>query len=90
MQQLTDSLRTEAAKTMEVDPNSINFLNDPMYSKILDYVPPNSPNGVHRVMTLSEMDQYLKSTKPYGYTQGARDSAASLEQAITQSFGKVG
>lgn len=90
MQQLTDSLRTEAAKTMEVDPNSINFLNDPMYSKILDYVPPNSPNGVHRVMTLSEMNQYLKSTKPYGYTQGARDSAASLEQAITTSFGKVG
>lgn len=90
MQQLTDSLRTEAAKTMEVDPNSIDFVNNPMYSKILDYVPPDSNNGVHRVMTLSEMDKYLKSSTPYGYTQNARDQAASLEQAITQTFGKVG
>lgn len=90
MAQLTDNLRTDAAKTMEVDPNSIDFVNNPMYSKILDFVPPNSPNGVHRVMTSSEMDAYLKSTQPYGFTQNARDQAASIEQTLAQTWGRTG
>lgn len=89
MVQLTDSLRNEAAKTMEVDPSTIDFANNPTYQKILDYVPPNSPNGVHRVMTLSEMDQYLKSQPQWGYTQAARDQAAQLEATITQTWGRI-
>lgn len=89
MVQLTDTLRNEAAKTMEVDPSTIDFVNNPTYSKILDYVPPDSPNGVHRVMTNSEMDQYLKSQPAWGYTQQARDQAAQLEQTISQTWGKV-
>lgn len=89
MQQLTDSLRQDAAKTMEVDPSSIDFVNNPVYSKILDYVPPDSPNGVHRVMTNSEMDQYLKTQPAWGYTQQARDAAAQLEQTITSTWGKI-
>jgi hypothetical protein len=89
MVQLTDSLRQDAAKTMEVDPSSIDFLNNPVYSKVLDYVPPGSPNGVHRVMTSSEMDQYLKTQPAWGYTQGARDQAAQLEQTIASTWGKI-
>jgi hypothetical protein len=89
MQQLTDNFRTEAAKTMEVDPSSIDFVNNPVYSKILDYVPPNSANGVHRVMTQSEMDQYLKSQPAWGTTQQARDQAAQLEQTITSTWGRI-
>lgn len=89
MVQLTDSLRQEAAKTMEVDPNSIDFMNNPTYSKILDYVPPDTANGVHRVMTLSEMDQYLKSQPAWGYTQAARDSAAQLEQTLATTWGRI-
>lgn len=89
MVQLTDSLRNEAAKTMEVDPSSIDFVNNPVYQKILDYVPPDSQNGVHRVMTLSEMDQYLKSQPSWGYTQQARDQAAQLEQTISSTWGRI-
>lgn len=88
--QIVDNYRTEAAKTMEVDPSSIDFVNNPTYSKILDYVPPNSTNGVHRLMTVSEMDQYLKGLPQWGSTQQARDQAANLEQTISQTFGKVG
>lgn len=90
MVQLTDSLRTDAAKTMEVDPSQIDFQSNPFYANILDYVPPNSQDGVHRVMTLSEMDRYLKSSDQWGRTQQARDQASQLEQTITQTFGKVG
>lgn len=90
MNQLTNSLRQNAAQTMEIDPNSIDFVGNPMYSKILDYVPANSPNGVHRVMTQSEMDAYLKSQPQWDGTQQARDQAANLATTITQAFGKMG
>ena len=92
MVQLTDSLRSNVAQTLEVDPSSINFVTNPAYSKMLDYVAPGDKTGVHRVMTQSEADQYVKSTPQFGYqnTQGARDNVAQLAQSITQSFGKVG
>lgn len=88
--QIVDSLRTNAAQTMEVDPSSINFVTDPTYSKILDYVPPNSPNGVHRIMTQSEMDQYLKATPQWGSTQQSRDQVGTLVSSMLQTLGKVG
>jgi hypothetical protein len=81
-------MRTEAAKTMEVQPGSIDFVNNPTYSHILDFVPPDAT--AHRVMTLSEMDQYLKQLPAYGYTQNARDAQAGLAQTLAQTFGKVG
>jgi hypothetical protein len=92
MVQLTDSLRSNVAQTLEVAPASINFVTNPAYSKMLDYVAPGDKTGVHRVMTQSEADQYVKSTPTFGYqnTQGARDNVAQLAQSITQSFGKVG
>jgi hypothetical protein len=94
MMQLTDNLRQEAAKTMEIDPSSIDFTKGP-WSQIIDYVPPNPPGAKagtsqpHRVMTLSEMDQYLKNQRAYAYTQNARDSVAQLEQQIVQDFGRA-
>ena len=93
MTQLTDNLRQEAAKTMEVDPNSINFTNDPLYSRIVDFAPP-TPAGAtqlpqHRVMTLSEMDQFLKSTRQWDFTQNARDQAATMAQTIAENFGRI-
>jgi hypothetical protein len=90
MNQLTNGLRQNAATTMEVDPTTVDFVNNPMYSKVLDYVPANSPNGVHRVMTQSEMDAYLKSQSQWDTTQQARDQSAALATTLTQAFGKMG
>lgn len=88
--QIVNNLRTKAAQTMEVDPNSIDFINDPQYSKILDYVPPNTPDGVHRLMTESEMTQYLKGTDQWQYTQQSRDQVSQVANTVLQAFGKVG
>lgn len=87
--QIVNNLRTNAAQTMEVDPSSVNFVTDPVYSKILDFVPPNSPNGVHRIMTQSEMDQYLKGTQQWQTTQQARDQVGQLATTLLTTFGKV-
>ena len=90
-QQITNSLRSDVAQTLQIDPSQVDFINDPNFGKILDYVPPGSTTGVHQIMTNSEAQQYIKSTPALGFqnTQNARDDAASLEQAITQNFGKV-
>lgn len=87
-QQIVDPMKQEAAKVMEVNPDQIDFMNDPTYAKMLDYVPPGETQ--HRLMTTSEEDQYLKSLPQWGKTQQARDQAAQLEQTILQTWGKVG
>jgi hypothetical protein len=92
--QITGSLRTDAAKTMEVDPNSIDFVNNPMYSRILDFVPPTSPGQKeapqHRMMTDSEMQAYLKGSDHWQYTQQARDEASALGHTLAQTWGRMG
>jgi hypothetical protein len=97
-EQITNSLRTTAAQTMEVDPTSIDFVNNPLYSKVLDYVPPKTatdrsaqePPGTHRMMTQSEMEQYLRSTPQWSGTDNAKTAIGDLALTIGQTFGKVG
>jgi hypothetical protein len=92
--QIVDNLRSEAAKTMEVAPDSIDFVNNPMYAKVLDFVPPTAPGAreapAHRIMTSSEMDAYLKGSDQWQYTQQARDQAAALGAKLAQSWGRLG
>ena len=88
---IIDPLRQAAAQTMGVPANSINFVSDPMYSKVLNYTPPAVAGKAQapRVMTTSEMQTYLRNTDQYAHTQPARDTAAQMEAAITRTFGKV-
>jgi hypothetical protein len=91
-QQIVSGLQTNAAQTMEVDPAQIDFVHDPFYSKILDYAPPGKPGQPapgHRLMTQSEMDQYLKSSPQWGQTKQARDQVGTLANQIVQTFGKA-
>lgn len=87
MAQITSSLRSQAAQLMETDPTQIDFVNNPTYSKILDYVPPG--DTVHRAMTGSEASTYLRGTSQWGYTQQARDLAGTWASNLTKTFGKV-
>lgn len=90
-EQIVAPLQQSIASTLELSPDQINFVTDPKFAKILDYVPPNSTTGVHQLMTESQAQQYVKSDPSFGFqnTQNARDSAAQLEQTLVQNFGKV-
>jgi len=91
-QQIVDPLRQEAAKTMEISPDQIDFVNDPTYSKVLQYVPPGQTAGQpqpQRMMTTSEMDTYLRGTKQWGYTQQARNQVGQLANGILSTWGVV-
>ena len=80
---IADYLRQLASNTLEVSPTDINFTSDPMYTKLLD----GGADG--GMMTTSEAAAYLQGQPQYQYTDGARSKAASLEQSILQTFGKV-
>lgn len=92
MVQLTDSLRNNVAQLQEIDPSSINFVTNPNYAKMLDYVAPGDKTGVHRVMTQTEADQYVKGTPAFNWqdTQNAKNSVAQLADQMVTTFGKVG
>ena len=91
--QIVSPLRDEAARTMEVAPGQVNFISDPMYAKILNFRPPATGGGggpgPARAMTTSEMNDYLRGTDQWSYTQQARDTSAALSRQIVNTFGKV-
>lgn len=92
--QITSTLRNEAANTLEMDPTQINMASDPTFSKILNFTPPGQsvqPGQVpqQRMMTVSEMDQYLKGLPAYATTQNARNQVASVAAAVAQKFGEI-
>jgi len=87
MAQITSSLRSQAAQLMEVDPQTVDFVGNPTYQKILDYVPPGET--VHRAMTGSEAATYLRGTSQWGYTQQARDLAGTWANNVLKTFGVI-
>lgn len=84
--QIIDPYRQQTAQLLEVGPSQINML-DPKYSAIIDHVDAGSPN--HRMMTLSEAAQYIKSTPDWGNTKQAKASVADLGETLLKTFGKV-
>jgi hypothetical protein len=86
--QIVDPLRQDAARIMEVPADSINFISDPMYTKVLQYQPPGTASPA-RPMDVSEMETYLRGTSQWSYTQQARDQASGMAKNIVSTFGKV-
>lgn len=87
MKQITDPYRQEAAKLMEVAPDQIDFQNNPMYGKILQYADPNTKS--QRMMTTSEMNTYLRGTSQWGSTQQARDQVGQQVKSLLTTFGTI-
>lgn len=76
-----------AGKTLEVDPNSIDW-SDPKYRQALLKT---NPDGTQAPVGIGEFQQNLMKNPVFGYqnTQGARDQAFATAQTILQNFGKV-
>lgn len=80
--------QTEAAKLLEVDPNSIS-VSDPKFRQALAYRDPKS--GQVRQLSLSEWRQMIRTDKQfnYQYTKQANQDATDLALTIARAFGKV-
>lgn len=77
----------EAAKTLEIqDPSSVDFINDPKFSKVLDTV---DEKGQRRMMTISEAQKYYRSMDQWKSTRQGQQAAADMAQSLLTTFGKV-
>ena len=88
MKSMFTNYQTEAAKLLEVDPNSIS-VSDPKFRQALSYRDPKS--GQVRQLSLSEWRQIVRTDKQfnYQYTKQANKDATDLGLTIARAFGKV-
>lgn len=84
----TASYRSIAAKTLGVDPTSINFADATKYGKLLTYQDPKS--GESRLMNSTEWTQYLRKLPDWQKTDEAKTEYSGLINTISKIFGKVG
>ena len=86
LEDIADSYKTQAAKILERDPNSID-MSQGAYSTAFDF----GEEGKKRMMSTNEWEMKLRSDATFGWdkTQNARDEARALASSISQAFGRV-
>lgn len=74
----------------EFDGRSIedfDFMGDTKWRHVIDYV--DEKTGVHRTMSMQELQKYARSQPEWRNTKNAKDQVAQLGEQLLQSFGAV-
>lgn len=79
--------RQTIAKLMEVSEDSIDFMNNTKWNKVVRYMPPEQ-EGV-REMNLGEVERYVREQEEWKATSNAKQSANGAVAAIGRIFGAV-
>lgn len=85
--QYVEPYRQYAAQTLEVAPHSIDFLNDPKYSKALFNTDPKT--GQRTQMSLSDWQGYLRQLPDFNKTAQAQSQAADMALMLTKTLGGI-
>ena len=90
-QQLFNPYAQKIAGMLEMPATAIDFVNDPKYTPIIDWV---AGDGDRRAMTLSETGEYIRTselTRPlWEQTDTAKTAAQSFADFIAKKFGGLG
>ena len=86
-QQITDPYKQTAARTLEINPETIDF-TDPKWSKAITFT---TDKGEQRPMNSNEWGNYLRSERSLGYeyTNEARSRAYQVTSGLANLFGKI-
>lgn len=82
--QLFADRRDAIANTLEIDPSSLDFINDPRWSRVL-----GNPDNGGQPMTVNEALQYARSQPEFKGTVGANNTADQFDNAILKEFGAI-
>jgi len=89
--QLFNPYAQKIAGMLEMPATAIDFVNDPKYTPIIDWV---AGDGERRAMTLSETGEYIRTselTRPlWEQTDTAKTAAQSFADFIAKKFGGLG
>jgi hypothetical protein len=85
--QITDPYKQTAARTLEINPDTIDF-TDPKWSKAITFT---TDKGEQRPMNSNEWGNYLRSERSLGYeyTNEARSRAYQVTSGLANLFGKI-
>jgi peptidoglycan hydrolase-like protein with peptidoglycan-binding domain len=87
VKQILAPMRMEAARLLEIDSTSIDFMTDVRFQPIIHQL---NDDGTERMMTVSEVGQYVRGLEDYKITDGAKGEAQQLADAIGKKFGRIG
>jgi len=79
--------RQTIAKLMEVSEDSVDFMNNPKWNKVVRHVPPDQ-EGV-REMNLGEVERYVREQDEWKATSNAKQTANGAVAAIGRIFGAL-
>ena len=87
LEELSGNFKAVAAKTLELDPASIN-MSDAKFNAALNY----RKDGQSRMLSLGEWETELRTNDKYRYsfTKQANQDATDIGLSIARAFGKVG
>lgn len=83
-----DPHRKTIAEMMEISPDSVNLVDDPDWSVVVNR-PPDANDATRREMTLSEVQQLVRSKEKWSTTQNARSIAAEGAASIASIMGAL-
>jgi hypothetical protein len=81
---LASNVTSTVASLLELDPDTVDFQN-PLVKKIMGYI--NPATGKQEIMPQWMVDQTVKSTPEWGYTNNGRDSIDSLQYRVMKDWG---
>jgi hypothetical protein len=87
--QYLDPYREMAAQELEMNPEDINWLGSPKWSKAIFA---QGKDGSRNIRSLADWQRELRTNAVYRYdqTSGARDAAAQFTTELATMFGKQG
>ncbi len=85
--QIQDPYKQLLTRELELAPEQIDFLGDPKYRHIIDYVDPK--DGTHRSMSIREAATYVRGLDEWWQTSNGLEEGANLTEEILNSFGAV-
>ncbi len=85
--QIIEPYRKQISALLEIDPETIDFIGNPKWRNVVDYVDPK--DGTHRTMSNQELSKYVKSQSEYWQTRNGKDAAGEMVEGILTDFGAV-
>lgn len=87
VKQYSDPYKQYAGQLLEIDPNTIDLVHDPKFSRALFNLDPKT--GERKPMSLAEWQNYLRATPDYAKTAQAVDQGARFATDLVREFGKA-
>jgi len=87
IEQLMDTRQNEVSRILGIDPQEVDFRDNPKFQQILEH--PDPVTGESRAMNMMETRQYIGSLPEYEQTSDSHVRASKLSTNLLRKFGAI-